>query len=152
MEMTNDLLVFEECIVTDVVDRYQRTSWLPMVSVEPQLPSRPPRLALDPRGRFAEQCLLRRVQQPRLVAVPGNAEELWFAWVDRSSDWLQSVVTDLDRDCLTECVCDRLDVSRGADLVQLACSGTGSLAAARRDAGSGDLGQVMGALGIRQPH
>ena len=86
------------------------------------------------------------------MTIPGDAIELRFVGLDRAADRLQPVVADLNRDRLAEGVLDRLDVAVLTNLVELTSCGAGSLLVAWRDAGSGDLGQVMAALGVAQPN
>ena len=86
MEVTNDLLRCEQCIVAYVVHRDFDTDGPPLRSVEPQLAGRSPGLGFDSFGWFAEQGLLRRVENPRLVTVEGEGEVLVAGAIDRTAD------------------------------------------------------------------
>ena len=86
MEVTNDLLRCEQCIVAYVVNRDFDTNRPPLRSVEPQFAGRSPRLGFDSFGWFAEQGLLRWVENPRLIAVEGDGEVLVAGAIDRTAD------------------------------------------------------------------
>ncbi|MFN3193913.1 MAG: hypothetical protein ACE361_25605 [Aureliella sp.] len=88
MEMTDDLLRCQQCIVANIVYRNFDTDRPPLRSIEPQFASRSPGLGFDSFGWFAEQGLLRRVENPRLVTVEGDGEILVAGAIDRTADSL----------------------------------------------------------------
>lgn len=62
MVVANDLLTGKQCVVAHVIDRDNGTDRRPFPAGKSQLPSRPPGLGFDPSARFAQKCLLRRVE------------------------------------------------------------------------------------------
>lgn len=88
MEVTYDLLRCEQCVVAYVVNCDFDADRSPLRSVETQFAGRSPGLSFDSFGWFAEQGLLRRVENPRLVTVECDGEVLVTRAFDRTADSL----------------------------------------------------------------
>jgi len=84
--VTDDLLRCQQCVVANVVHRNFDTDRPPLPSIETQLAGRSPGLGFNSLGWFAEQSLLRRVENPRLVTVEGDGEVLVAGAIDRTAD------------------------------------------------------------------
>lgn len=110
--MSDNLLACKERVVADVVDRHDRSTRNPASTQKPQFPCRSPRLGLDPLGWNAEQRLLGRIEQPRVVAIEGHAQVLGLGGIDRTTNRLRTVMKNVNADDFTTGAPDRLQEAR----------------------------------------
>jgi hypothetical protein len=102
VKVTHDLLACQKCVVTNVVDRNLDSDRCPDSVGISQFTSHAPALGLEARYRFAEQRLLRRVDDPRAIAIVGDAEILiTFVVGNRTSNPLGARVSSDDANALT---------------------------------------------------
>ncbi len=102
MEMADDLLACQKCIVADVVDRDLDSDRCPDSVGISQFASHAPALGLETRDRFAEQRLLRRVDDPGAITIVGDTEILiTFVVGNRTSNPLGARVSSDDANALT---------------------------------------------------
>jgi hypothetical protein len=102
MEMADDLLACQKCIVTNVVDRDLDSDRCPNSVGISQFTSHAPALRLEARHWFAEQSLLERVDDPGTIAIVGDAEVLiTFVVGNRTSNPLGARVSSYDANALT---------------------------------------------------
>jgi hypothetical protein len=125
MEMADDLLACQKCIVTNVVDRDLDSDRCPDSVGISQFASHPPALGLETRDRFAEQRLLRRVDDPRAIAIVGDAEVLiTFVVGNRTSNPLGARVSSDDANALTIRLSNRINGPGIVELKEIAAGGT----------------------------
>jgi hypothetical protein len=123
--MTYDLLACQKCIVTNVVDRDLDSDRCPDSVGISQFASHPPALGLETRDRFAEQRLLRRVDDPRAIAIVGDAEILiTFVVGNRTSNPLHARVSSDDANALTILFSNWLNSPGIVELKEIAAGGT----------------------------
>jgi hypothetical protein len=123
--MTYDLLACQKCIVTNVVDRDLDSDRCPDSVGISQFASHPPALGLETRDRFAEQRLLRRVDDPRAIAIVGDAEILiTFVVGNRTSNPLHARVSSDDANALTIRFSNWLNSPGIVELKEIAAGGT----------------------------
>jgi hypothetical protein len=123
--MTYDLLACQKCIVTNVVDRDLDSDRCPDSVGISQFASHPPALGLETRDRFAEQRLLRRVDDPRAIAIVGDAEILiTFVVGNRTSNPLGARVSSDDANALTIRFSNWLNSPGIVELKEIAAGGT----------------------------
>ncbi len=125
MKMADDLLACQKCIVTDVVDRDLHADWCPDSVGIPQFASHSPALGLETGDRFAEQRLLRRVDDPGTIAIVGDAEILiTFVVGNRTSNPLGARVSGDDANALTIRLSNWLNGPGIVELKEIATGGT----------------------------
>ena len=140
--MTHDLLACQKCVVTDVVDRDLHADWCPDSVGIPQFASHSPALGLETRDRFAEQRLLRRVDDPGTIAIVGDAEILiTFVVGNRTSNPLGARVASDNANTLSIRFQDRLNGASIVELKEVAVGGPGRKTRATRDTTAGNLHQ-----------
>ena len=123
--MTHDLLACQKCIVTDVVDRDLDSDRCPDSVGISQFASHPPALGLETRDRFAEQRLLRRVDDPGTIAIVGDTEILiTFVVGNRTSNPLGARVSSDDANALTIRLSNWLNGPGIVELKEIAIGGT----------------------------
>jgi hypothetical protein len=123
--MTYDLLACQKCIVTNVVDRDLDSDRCPDSVGISQFASHPPALGLETRDRFADQRLLRRVDDPRAIAIVGDAEILiTFVVGNRTSNPLHARVSSDDANALTIRFSNWLNSPGIVELKEIAAGGT----------------------------
>jgi hypothetical protein len=123
VKVTYDLLACQKCIVTNVVDRDLDSDRCPDSVGISQFASHPPALGLETRDRFAEQRLLRRVDDPGAIAIVGDAEILFTSVVgNRTSNPLGARVSSDDANALAIRLSNLLN---GPGIVQLKEIATG---------------------------
>ena len=123
--MADDLLACQKCIVTNVVDRDLDADRCPDSVGISQFASHPPALSLETRDRFAEQCLLRRVDDPGAIAIVGDAEILiTFVVGNRTSNPLGARVSGDDANALTIRLSNWLNGPGIVELKEIATGGT----------------------------
>jgi hypothetical protein len=102
MEMADDLLACQKCIVADVVDRDLDSDRCPDSVGISQFASHSPALRLETRYWFAEQRLFGRVDDPGAITIVGDTEILFtFVVGDRTSNPLGTRVSSYDANALT---------------------------------------------------
>jgi len=125
MEMADDLLACQKCIVTNVVDRDLDSDRCPDSVGISQFASHPPALGLETRDRFAEQRLLRRGDDPRAIAIVGDAEVLiTFVVGNRTSNPLSTWVASDNPNALTIWNSNCLNGPGIVELKEIAVGGT----------------------------
>ena len=142
MKVTDDLLACQKGIVTDVVDRDLDSDRCPDSVGISQFTSHAPALSLEPRDGFAEQRLLRWVDDPGTNAIVGDAEILPIVIVGhRASNALGTRVASDDANALSIRFQDRLNGAGIVELKEIAVGGTGRKTRATRDTTAGNLRQ-----------
>ena len=132
--MADDLLACQKCIVADVVDRDLHSDRYPDSVGISQFASHSPALGLETRDRFAEQRLLRRVDDPRTIAIVGDAEILiTFVVGNRTSNALGARIASYDANALTIWLSNWLNSPRIIELKEIAVGGTSHKTRASRD-------------------
>jgi len=143
VEVTNDLLRREECVVADVVDRDADADCSPACAIEAELASGSPGLGFESLGRFAKQRLLRWIDDPGAAAVERDNEVLVFAAAgDRAADALSGMIASGDADGRAGGVDNRCDLAFGVEFKQVTIGRAGSDSATGRDAAGGNLYHV----------
>ena len=134
MEMADDLLACQKCIVADVVDRDLDSDRCPDSVGIPQFASHSPALGLETGDRFAEQRLLGRVDDPGSIAIVGDAEILiTFVVGNRTSNALGARVASDDANALTIRLSNWFNGSRISELKEVAIGCTSRKTRASRD-------------------
>ena len=101
MEVADDLLTCQKCIITDVVDCDLDTNRCPDTVGISQFTSHAPALGFKPRYWLAKQGLLGRVDDPGTIAIVGDAEILiTFVVGNRTSNPLGARVSSDDANAL----------------------------------------------------
>jgi hypothetical protein len=143
VEVTNDLLRCEECVVAYVVDRDADADCSPACAVEAEFAGVAPRFCFKSLGRFAKQRLLWRVDDPGAAAVEVDDEVLVFATAsDRAADALGGMIASGDADGRAGGVDNRCDFAFGIKLEQVTIGRAGSHSATSRNAAGGYLDHV----------
>ena len=125
MEMADDLLACQKCVVTDVVDRDLHADWCPDSVGISQFASHSPALGLETGDRFAEQRLLGWVDDPGTIAIVGDAEILiTFVVGNRTSNPLGARISSDDANALTIRLSNWLNGPRIIELKKIAIGGT----------------------------
>ena len=110
MEMADDLLACQKCIVADVVDRNLDSDRCPDSVGISQFASHAPAFRLETRYWFANQRLLRRVDDPGAIAIVVDAEILiTFVVGNRTSNPLGARVSSDDANALTIRLSNRIN-------------------------------------------
>ena len=143
MEVTNDLLRCEECVVADVVNCDADADRSPACAIEAEFTGGAPGLGFESLGRFAKQRLLRRVDNPGAAAVEGDDEVLVFATPsDRAADALSGMIASGDADGCARGINDRCDFAFGIKLEQVTIGRAGSRATTSCDAAGWNLHHI----------
>lgn len=142
MEVANDLLGRQQRVVADVVNRDLDADRSPLRTIKSKFASGAPRFRFDPTGWFAKQCLLRRIEHPRLIAVECDRQVLVAGPFDGTTDPLRRVIPCDDADLLAVDVQHRLDVAGLIQSVEVASTGAGARSLTGADATDGDLDQI----------
>jgi hypothetical protein len=142
MEMADNLLACQKCVVADVVDSDLDSDRCPDTVGISQFTSHAPALSLEPRDGFAEQRLLRWVDDPGTNAIVGDAEVLiTFVVGNRTSNPLGARVASDNANALTIWLSNWLNGPGIVELKEIAVGGTGRKTRATRDATAGNLHQ-----------
>jgi len=142
MKMADNLLACQKGIVTDIVDRDLDSDRCPDTVGITQFASHAPALGLESRDGFAEQRLLRWVDDPGTNAIIGDAEILiTFVAGNRTSNPLSARVASDDANALSIRFQDRLNGASIVELKEVAVGGTGRKTRATRDTTAGNLHQ-----------
>ena len=125
MEVADDLLACQKCIVTNIVDRDLDSDRCPDSVGISQFAGHAPALGLETRDRFAKQRLLRRVDDPGAITIVGDTEILiTFVVGNRTSNPLGARVSCDDANALTVRLSNGLNVSGIVELKEIATGGT----------------------------
>ena len=110
MEVADDLLACQKCIVTNVVDRELDANRCPDTVGISQFTSHAPALGFKPRYWLAKQRLLGRVNDPGAITIVGDAEILiTFVVGNRTSNSLGARVSSDDANALTIRLSNRIN-------------------------------------------
>ena len=140
--MADNLLACQKGIVTDIVDRDLDSDRYPDTVGITQFASHAPALGLESRDGFAEQRLLRWVDDPGAITIVGDAEILiTFVVGNRTSNPLGARVSSDDANALSIRFQDRLNGASIVELKEVAVGGTGRKTRATRDTTAGNLHQ-----------
>ncbi len=140
MEMANNLLACEQCVVADVVDGDLHADWRPSTSGVTQLASHAPRLRFDTTKWFAEQRLLGWIDNPGTIAIVGDTEILTIVVVgNRTSNALGARVASDNANALSIRLSNWFNGPRIIELKEIAIGGTRRKTRARRDTTAWDL-------------
>lgn len=134
MKVTHDLLACQKCILTNVVDRDLDSDRCPDSVGISQFASHSPAFCLETGDRFAEQRLLRRVDDPGTIAIVGDAEILiTFVVGNRSSNPLGARVASDDANALAVRLSNWFNGPRIIELKEVAIGCTSRKTRASRD-------------------
>lgn len=140
--MADNLLACQKGIVTDVVDCDLYSDRCPDSVGISQFTSHAPAFGLEPRDGLAKQRLLGRVDDPRAIAIVGDAEILTIVVVgNRTSNPLSARVTSDNANALSIRFQDRLNGAGIVELKEIAVGGTSRKTRATRDTTAGNLHQ-----------